>query len=100
MTAHTFVDRHNGPRPRDVAAMLDTLGYASLDDLIDAVVPQGIRLRQPLDLPPARSEAEALGDLRAMATENQVLRSRIGMGYADCRVPAVIQRNVLENPGW
>ncbi|MCL4865090.1 MAG: aminomethyl-transferring glycine dehydrogenase, partial [Gemmatimonadales bacterium] len=100
MTAHTFVDRHNGPRARDVAAMLAELGYPSLDALIDAVVPPGIRLRRPLALPPARSEADALADIRAMAAENVVLRSRIGMGYADTRVPAVIQRNVLENPGW
>ena len=100
MTAHTFVDRHNGPRSSDVAAMLAELGYDSLEALIDAVVPEEIRLRRPLDLPAARSEADALADIRSMASENKVLRSRIGMGYADCRVPAVIQRNVLENPGW
>ncbi|MDZ4673821.1 MAG: aminomethyl-transferring glycine dehydrogenase [Gemmatimonadota bacterium] len=100
MTAHTFVDRHNGPRSSDLAAMLAALGYASLDDLIDVVVPTDIRLRKPLALPAARSEADALADIKAIAAENKPLRSRIGMGYADCRVPAVIQRNVLENPGW
>jgi glycine dehydrogenase len=100
MTAHTFVDRHNGPRPADVAAMLATLGYPSLDALIDAVVPEAIRFRRPLGLPAARSEAEALADLRAMAADNRRVRSYLGMGYSDCRVPGVIQRNVLENPGW
>ena len=100
MTAHAFVNRHNGPRPADVAAMLATLGYPTLDALIDTVVPAGIRLRRPLHLPAARSEAEALAALRTMAGENRRYRSYLGMGYADCRVPGVIQRNILENPGW
>ena len=100
MTVHTFVDRHIGPRPADIAAMLDTMGYPTLDALIDTVVPAGIRLRRPLQLPPARTETEALADLRAMAAQNRRLRSYLGMGYSDCRVPGVIQRNVLENPGW
>jgi glycine dehydrogenase len=80
--------------------MLRVLGYASLEELIEAVVPATIRLRRGLDLPPARTEDEALAELRAMAAENQVFRSYIGLGYANCHVPAVIQRNVLENPGW
>ncbi len=104
-TTHTagadqFVSRHIGPRPRDVDAMLDVLGYASLDALIDATVPSGIRLDRPLELPPAQMEYEALHTMRGMASRNQVHRSYIGMGYADCIVPPVIRRNVLENPGW
>ena len=95
-----FVNRHNGPRPDDVAAMLDTLGYASLDDLIAAAVPQGIRLPAALHLPAALSERDALDALRRIAATNQVFRSFIGAGYADCITPPVILRNILENPGW
>ncbi len=95
-----FVARHLGPREADVAAMLEVLGYPSLDALIDAIVPEGIRLRKPLALPPARTEQESLATLRAMAEKNQVFRSYLGLGYHDCFVPGVIQRNVLENPGW
>jgi glycine cleavage system P protein (glycine dehydrogenase) len=95
-----FVARHNGPRAGDLPAMLGVLGYASLDALIDDVVPANIRLGKPLKLPAARGEREVLAALRDMADQNQVFRSYIGMGYADCITPAVIQRNVLENPGW
>ncbi len=95
-----FVTRHNGPRPDDVAAMVGTLGYRSLDHLIDTVVPEAIRLRRALALPPARTERRALDELRAMAAENQVFRSYLGMGYSDTITPTVILRNVLENPGW
>jgi len=95
-----FQDRHIGPSPEDQAAMLETLGYDSLDAFIDAVVPADIRLRQPLRIPPARSEEEALADLRLLADQNQVFRSYLGMGYYDCDTPSVILRNVLENPGW
>ncbi|HTL05715.1 MAG TPA: aminomethyl-transferring glycine dehydrogenase [Gemmatimonadales bacterium] len=95
-----FVSRHLGPRDADVAAMLQTLGYPSLDALIDAVVPGGIRLRRPLELPAAQSEVEALAALAALAGKNQIFRSYLGLGYHNCHVPGVIQRNVLENPGW
>ena len=95
-----FQDRHIGPSPEDQAAMLGTLGYDSLDAFIDAVVPADIRLREPLRIPPARTEQEALEELRQLAAQNQVFRSYLGMGYHDCFTPAVIQRNVLENPGW
>ncbi len=80
--------------------MLDRLGFASLDALIDDVVPANIRLNRPLQLPGERSEFQALNDLRAMASRNQVFRSYIGTGYHDCITPGVIQRNILENPGW
>jgi glycine dehydrogenase len=95
-----FVRRHIGPRPEEAAAMLKLLGYPSLDAMVDAAVPRKIRLAQPLNLPAARSEHEVLGALKEMASHNQVCRSFIGMGYHDCITPAVIQRNILENPGW
>jgi glycine dehydrogenase len=80
--------------------MLATLGYGSLDLLMDAVVPEDIRLEGPLDLPAPRSEREVLAALEAIAGRNEVYRSFIGMGYADCVTPPVILRNILENPGW
>jgi glycine dehydrogenase len=80
--------------------MLGLVGYASLDALADAVVPDDIRLRRPLALPPGRSEREVLQALRAMAGQNQVFRSYIGMGYHGTFTPPVILRNILENPGW
>jgi glycine dehydrogenase len=95
-----FVRRHIGPRPADTGEMLKLLGYASLDAMIDAAVPKPIRLARPLQLPAARTEHEALAALKEIASQNQVCRSFIGMGYYDCITPAVIQRNVLENPGW
>ena len=76
------------------------MGYDSLDEFIDAVVPEEIRLRRPLALPPGRSEREVLQALRGLAGMNRVFRSYIGMGYAGTFTPQVIQRNVLENPGW
>src|SRR6266849_313782 len=93
-----FAARHLGPRPGDVRAMLETLGYASLADFVDAVVPADIRLRRPLELPPARTEQEALAELRRLAAQNRVFRSYLGMGYHDCVTPPVILRNVLEDP--
>ncbi len=95
-----FIARHLGPRPDDIRAMLDTLGYESLDALMDAVVPADIRLRRALDLPAARSEHEVVKALAEIAALNQRFRSFIGMGYSDCFTPPVIQRNILENPGW
>jgi glycine dehydrogenase len=95
-----FAARHIGPRADDIAAMLKLLGYESLDALAGALVPDDIRLRQPLALPPGRSEREVLQALRAMASENQVFRSYIGMGYHGTFTPPVILRNILENPGW
>jgi glycine dehydrogenase len=96
----TFPRRHIGPDEVEVAQMLETLGLASLEALVDATVPSAIRLRRPLRLPAARGEHELIGGLREMASRNEVFRSFIGMGYHDCVVPPVVQRNVLENPGW
>ena len=80
--------------------MLDFLGYANLDALVDEAVPAQIRLRRSLELPAGRSEHEVLAALKEIAAQNQIFRSCIGMGYYDCITPPVIQRNILENPGW
>src|ERR1044071_433452 len=95
-----FAYRHIGPRREDIAEMLEVLGYDSLDRFIDTVVPPEIRLRRPLALPPGRSEREVLQALRGLAGMNRVFRSYIGLGYAGTFTPQVVQRNVLENPGW
>jgi glycine dehydrogenase len=95
----TFARRHNGDSAGDTAAMLQLLGHASLDALVDAAVPAHIR-RAPLTLPAAAGESAALAELRGIATQNQIFRSQIGMGYYDTLVPGVIQRNIFENPGW
>ncbi len=95
-----FADRHLGSGDGDIAAMLDTLGYGSLDALSDAAVPAAIRFDGDLDLPPALSEQELLGAARSLASRNRPFRSYLGMGYSGTYLPPVIQRNVLENPGW
>jgi glycine dehydrogenase len=95
-----FVRRHIGPSDNEVRLMLETVGFSSLDKLIDTAVPDGIRLARPLKVPPALGEHDMLQRLRAIARRNQVCRSYLGMGYHDCIVPPVIQRNILENPGW
>jgi glycine dehydrogenase len=95
-----FPRRHIGPSEEEIAEMLDALGYDSLAAFVDAAVPEGIRYRRPLSLPGGLGEHEALARLRAMAAKNTVGRSFIGMGYYDTLVPPVIQRNILENPGW
>jgi len=100
----TFHHRHIGPNEAEIADMLSTLGYASLDEFSDAVVPAAIRLNRSLDLVglPAdpRGEFEVLTELRAIASQNRIARSFIGMGYYDTITPPVILRNVMENPGW
>jgi glycine dehydrogenase len=96
----TFVHRHIGPSDDDIRAMLATLGCDSLDALADAAVPTNIRLPGPLDIGPPRGEHELLAELRQIAARNQVCRAMIGMGYYECIVPPIIQRNILENPGW
>lgn len=95
-----FVNRHVDPTSEEIDQMLKALGFSSLDALIDETVPSSIRLQKELDLPKQKSEYEALKQLRAIASDNQVFRSFIGMGYYDCITPAAIQRNILENPGW
>ena len=95
-----FVARHIGPSAGDQAHMLGVLGYDDLEALTDAVVPASIRWDKPLELAPARTEAEALAELRALADRNEVLTSLIGCGYANTITPPVILRNVLEDPAW
>src|SRR6478735_4652483 len=98
--ADNFIPRHVGPNEAEVAEMLALLGYATLDELIDATIPAPIRLRRPLAIHDRRSEHEALAAMRAIASRNRIFRSFLGYGYADTLTPPVIQRNILENPGW
>ncbi|WP_338038375.1 aminomethyl-transferring glycine dehydrogenase [Neosynechococcus sphagnicola] len=95
-----FVPRHLGPSLADQAQMLEVLGFPSLAALIAKTVPPAIRLSRELQLPAGRSEYDVLQTLRAIAAQNQVFRSFLGMGYSPCITPPVIQRNILENPGW
>jgi glycine dehydrogenase len=95
-----FEDRHIGPRESEIGEMLASLDLRSLDELVERALPAAIRLKSDLDLPPAKSEAEILEELRRIAGANRVGRSLIGMGYSECTVPAAIQRGILENPGW
>ncbi len=95
-----FSARHIGPGGDDTSAMLGEAGAKSLDALIDETVPASIRLKAPLDLPPGLSEHRLLRELRAISKKNNVFKSYIGLGYYGCVVPGVIQRNILENPGW
>ena len=95
-----FVSRHIGPDETQIQEMLKTVGADSLDDLARKTVPASIRLSQPLSLPAWENEHHFLEAARALASENKILKSHIGLGYYDCVVPGVIQRNILENPGW
>jgi glycine dehydrogenase len=95
-----FEDRHNGVSEMEMKEMLETIGCKSLDELIDQTIPSQIRLKEDLQLPGARSEKEYLNDLKAIASKNKVYDSYIGMGYYPTHTPAVIKRNILENPGW
>jgi glycine dehydrogenase len=95
-----FVHRHIGPNVNEAGEMLALLGHKNLDELIDAAVPKKIRLGKKLNLPAAQSEFDALAELKKISSENKVFRSFIGKGYYDCITPPVIQRSVLENPGW
>ena len=96
----SFVRRHIGPNQSETKEMLALLGFENLDRLADAAVPKRIRLAKKLELPEPLSEFEALAELKKIAGQNKVFRSFIGLGYYDCITPPVIQRNVLENPGW
>ncbi|MEO5912454.1 MAG: aminomethyl-transferring glycine dehydrogenase [Pelobium sp.] len=95
-----FEKRHIAPNEQDTQAMLKKVGASSIDELIDQTVPKNIRLKKAMDLPPAKSEYEYLNNLRQTASKNKVFKSYIGQGYYDVIVPGVIQRNILENPGW
>ena len=97
---YSFEDRHNSSDAAQLDEMVSFIGADSLEALIAETIPEPIRLHQPLDLPPAQSEHEFLEKFRTLAKKNQVFRSCIGLGYYHCIVPGVIQRNILENPGW
>ncbi len=95
-----FEHRHIAPNHQDTASMLETIGLHSVDELIEQTVPAAIRLKNPLNLPKAMSEFDYLTNLKQIASKNKIFKSYIGQGYYDTVVPAVIQRNILENPGW
>ena len=97
---HEFLYRHIGPTPDDADVMCATIGVPSLAALVEETVPAAIRLQGGLRMPLARTETQALAELRALASENRVLTSMIGLGYHDTITPPVIQRNILENPAW
>lgn len=95
-----FEDRHNGPQDSEIKEMLEAIGADSVETLINETVPASIRMQGAMNLPAAKSEFQFLNDLKSMASQNQMFKSYIGMGYYGTIVPGVIQRNVLENPGW
>src|SRR4051812_1253087 len=96
----TFASRHIGPDNDEQTHMLKTIGYASLDALMDAAIPEVIRWHGSLNLPDAASEEETIAELRAIASRNQVTTSMIGLGYYGTFTPSVVLRNVMENPAW
>ena len=95
-----FVNRHIGPDDNSMRQMLDVVGAGSLIDLVRETIPESIRMDGTLDIDDGMAESEVLAALTAIAQENRSFRSFIGMGYYDTIVPPVIQRNILENPGW
>ncbi|MFE9913541.1 aminomethyl-transferring glycine dehydrogenase [Micromonospora sp. NPDC005553] len=100
MTVEQFATRHIGPGPDDERRMLEVVGHDSIDELMDAAIPEVIRWHGTLDLPAAATEAETIAELRALAARNTVAVSMIGLGYHGTHTPAVIRRNVLEDPAW
>ena len=100
LSSSEFSRRHIGPNENETAEMLRAVGFENLEGLIEATVPKNIRLDHELNLPEAKSEEEALAELRATAKKNKIPKNFIGAGYSDCITPPVIRRNVLENPGW
>lgn len=98
--SNEFRGRHIGPRGADLSKMLETIGVESLSSLIDKTVPDAIRMKAPLDLPAAMSEAEYLRHIKEVSMKNELFRNYIGQGYFDTHTPSVILRNIFENPGW
>lgn len=97
---NTFAERHIGPRPKDVNLMLEKIGIDSLEELVSQTIPENIRLNSPMQLSQALNESELLDHMKNLGRKNKNYRSYIGMGYYNTILPGVIQRNVLENPGW
>ena len=100
MITDNFINRHNGPKEEEVELMLKKIGVNSLDELIDKTVPASIRLKSPLNLEKGLNEYEYMNHIKAIGAKNKLFRSFIGMGYYNTITPGVIQRNILENPGW
>jgi glycine dehydrogenase len=100
MITDSFVSRHIGPRDHEIDEMLKVVGVSTLDELIDQTVPTSIRLKKPLNLPAPISEHEYLRKINAIASKNKIYRSFIGLGYYGTATPAVVLRNIFENPGW
>ena len=96
----SFLNRHLGPRKNDIHKMVSSLGFSSLEELTDAIVPDCLKGDSALDIPGPLSEHEVIDQATSMGRRNLLMRSLIGMGYYDCHIPPVIQRNILENPGW
>ena len=100
MEINSFLSRHVGPRPEEVQKMLKTIGVSSLDSLIEQTIPSEILLKKPLSVGKAMSEYDYLNHIRELARKNKSYKTYIGMGYYNTIMPSVIQRNILENPGW
>ncbi|MGB4205324.1 MAG: aminomethyl-transferring glycine dehydrogenase [Bacteroidales bacterium] len=100
MLTNNFVKRHNGPDKDQTARMLEYVGVNSLDELVDQIVPESIRMKEELDLPNGLNEYELIQHLKELGSQNQIFKSFIGLGYYSTIMPGVIQRNILENPGW
>ena len=100
MITNNFITRHNGPRANDIARMIEKIGVKSVDELIDQTVPKAIRLKEELKLEKGLNEYEYLNHLKSLGAKNKVYKTYIGMGYYNTITPGVIQRNILENPGW
>ncbi len=100
MITNNFAERHLGPSPIDVEKMLQHIGVSTLDELIDQTIPSGIRLKDPLHIDQGMNEYEVFQHLKTLGQKNKLFRSFIGMGYYNTILPGVIQRNILENPGW
>jgi glycine dehydrogenase len=100
MITNNFIQRHNGPRNKEINEMLQKIGVNSVDELIDQTVPKAIRLKKPLNLPEGLNEYEYINHLKKLAAKNKIFKSYIGLGYYNTITPGVILRNVLENPGW
>lgn len=100
MITNNFTKRHIGPRPEEVERMLRKIGVSSVDELIKITIPSSIRLNKPLNLPEGLNEFQYLQHLKDLASKNKVYKSFIGLGYYNTITPGVIQRNILENPGW
>ena len=100
MMNNEFVKRHNGPGTEEAVKMLEAIGVKSMDELIDKTLPKVIRFKTPLELPDGMSEYEYLSNVKALLSKNKLYKSYIGMGFYNTHTPAVILRNIFENPGW